>query len=224
MRSAAQRRHAPHAERSEALDPLEPGSAAGLVCRCRHGAREGSGARLNLWDVKGQRAVLLAEFAASVRALREEAGRPSIRSLSEASALSEGSVCDALAGRRRPSRRAVVAIAVALGGDPQVWGSRWDELDAVWRVVPGARWRRAPGDDPHRCQVEGCVNQARGRLCSTHRLHKRLHGEPTAGTFNIMTHPKVCGVEGCERPYHAKGMCRSHYVRVGRASRASRDL
>lgn len=164
-----------------------------------------------------ERVKLLAVFAASVRGLRETAGRPPIGRLAADAALSEGAVCDVLSGRRRPSRRALLAVTGALDGDRQEWGSRWDELDAAWQEVPGALWRRPTDEEPHRCKVEGCRNRARGRLSATHEWHERRYGDATTGPFKTMTHPSACTIEGCDRPYHAKGMCRPHYVQSKRA-------
>lgn len=160
---------------------------------------------------------LLTGFAASLRELRERAGRPSISSLGRATGFSEATVCDALSGRLRPSRRVVTALAAALGADPDVWDSRWNALDRAQQSLPGARWRRVPGE-PVRCQVEGCTNQPQGRLCSTHRRHEQLYGDPTVGPFNVISHAATCSIDGCERPYSAKGLCRPHYVRERRAA------
>lgn len=171
--------------------------------------------------VQDVRSALVADFAGSLRELRERAGRPSISSLGRATGFSEGTVCDALSGRLRPSRRVVTALAAALGADPGVWESRWDALGRAQQGVPGARWRRAPGQ-PDGCQVEGCRNQSSGRLCSTHRRHERLYGDPTAGPFNETGHSPTCSVDGCDRPYSAKGFCRPHYVRWQR-TRASEE-
>ena len=162
--------------------------------------------------VDDARSALLADFAASLRQLREGADRPSISSLHRTTGFSEATVCDALSGRLRPSRRVVTALATALGADPNAWGSRWDDLDRAQQNLPGARWRKAAGE-PDACQVEGCPNQPQGRLCSTHRRHERQYGDPTAGRFNTTSHSPTCSVDGCDRPYSAKGMCRPHYVR-----------
>ncbi len=173
--------------------------------------------------VQDDRSALLAALAESLRELRERAGRPSISSLRRATGFSEATVCDALSGRLRPSRRVVTALAAALGADPDTWQSRWDTLDRAQQSVPGARWRRAP-DQPAGCLVEGCPNESSGRLCSTHRRHERLYGDPTAGPFNATSHSPTCSVDGCDRPYSAKGLCRPHYVGRQRASAAQRSL
>ena len=167
--------------------------------------------------VEDSRSALLASFAASLRELRERAGRPSISSLSRATGFSEATVCDALSGRLRPSRRVVVALAAALGADPVLWGSRWDALDRAQQGLPGTRWRRAAGE-PDGCQVEGCSNQPEGRWCRTHRRHEQQYGDPTAGPFRQTSHSPTCSVDGCGRPYSAKGLCRPHYVRHQRAT------
>ena len=164
---------------------------------------------------------MLAGFAASLRELRERAGRPSISSLRRATGFSEATVCDALSGRLRPSRRVVTALAAALGADSDAWGSQWDALDRAQQSLPGARWRRAAGE-PDGCQVEGCSNQPEGRWCRTHRRHEQQYGDPTAGPFNQTSHSPTCSVDGCDRRYSAKGRCRPHYVRHQRATARNR--
>ena len=168
--------------------------------------------------VEDARSALQAGFAAS---LWEKAGRPSISSLRRATGFSEATVCDALSGRLRPSRRVVTALAAALGADPDVWGLRWDVLDRAQQSLPGGRWQRAAGERDG-CQVDGCDNQPQGRLCSTHRRHERQYGDPTAGPFNQTNHSPSCSVDGCDRPYSAKGLCRPHYVRHQRVTAAKR--
>ena len=32
-------------------------------------------------------------------------------------------------------------------------------------------------------------------MCSTHRLHQQLYGDPLAGRFSPKTHPDVCSVD-----------------------------
>ena len=167
--------------------------------------------------VEDARSALQADFAGSLRELRERVGRPSISSLSRATGFSEATVCDAFSGRLRPSRRVVAALAAALGADPDGWGSRWDALDRAQQGLPGARWRRAAGE-PEGCQVEGCPNQPEGRWCRTHRRHEQQFGDPTAGPFQQTSHSPTCSVDGCDRPYSAKGLCRPHYVRHQRAT------
>ena len=126
---------------------------------------------------------------------------------------SASTVREAFAGRRQPSRPTVLALVAVLGGDPELWGVRWDALDVV--VQEGREppvTLRGP-DGAAVCQADGCPNVARGRWCSTHRRHFHLYGDPTAGRFSSKTHPAVCSVEGCGQPYWSLGLCRPHYRR-----------
>ena len=212
----------------EAATPVPSHSDRGLdgVATAGAGAVLEAGATLRRRSiyrvvVEDARSALVANFAASLRELREKAGRPSISSLSRATGFSEATVCDALSGRLRPSRRAVAALAAVLGADADVWGLRWDALDRAQQRLPGARWHRT-AEDPDGCQVEGCSNQAEGRLCRTHRRHERQYGDPIAGPFNQTNHSPTCSVDGCDRPYSAKGLCRPHYVRHQRATADAR--
>lgn len=45
----------------------------------------------------------------------------------------------------------------------------------------------------------------------THQRHKLLYGDPIAGRFSPKTHPLICAIEGCDRPYRAKGLCSLTY-------------
>jgi hypothetical protein len=52
------------------------------------------------------------------------------------------------------------------------------------------------------------------RWCSTHQRHSDLYGGPTVGRFSPKIHPPTCTVNGCDRPYYAKGKCRPHHERA----------
>lgn len=156
---------------------------------------------------------VVAEFARSLRDLRQAAGEPSISWLAQAAGYSRTAVSDALSGRRKPTRPVVQAIVTALGGDPQLWGGRWDVFEAAVQEARRSAVTRTGPDGSPGCQVEGCPNTPRGRWCSTHRLHYRLYGDPTAGRFSPKSHPQVCSIEGCEKPYRSLGLCQQHYRR-----------
>ena len=163
----------------------------------------------------------VAEFAGSLRDLRQVAGQPSLSQLAMLAGCSASTAREALAGRRLPSRSTALALVVVLGGDPELWGVRWDALDTV--VQEGREppvTRRGP-DGAAVCQVDGCPNVARGRWCSTHRRHFHLYGDPTAGRFSSKTHPDTCSVEGCCQPYWSLGFCRPHYRRHKAAQAAA---
>ena len=145
-----------------------------------------------------------AGLAGSLRQLRAIAGQPTITCLATIVGASRSAVSDAFSGRRRPARWLTLALVAELGGDQQEWAVRWDELDAALRPTG-------------RCEVDGCPNnKPRGRYCSTHQRHAQLYGDPLIGRFSPKTHPDTCTVDGCDRPYRSRGMCRSHYERARR--------
>ncbi|MGA5298839.1 helix-turn-helix domain-containing protein [Nucisporomicrobium flavum] len=74
----------------------------------------------------------LAEFAAALRELRLQAGRPPYRSMAVRAHVSKASLSAAAAGHRLPTWDVTKAYVVACGGDPDGWRDRWlrvrDEL------------------------------------------------------------------------------------------------
>ncbi|QKW32510.1 helix-turn-helix domain-containing protein (plasmid) [Nocardiopsis flavescens] len=66
----------------------------------------------------------IAGFAASLRALREDAGNPSYRQMAEAGHLAHNVLSQADAGHRLPTEEAVVAYVRACGGDVEEWKER----------------------------------------------------------------------------------------------------
>ena len=65
-------------------------------------------------------------FAASLRALRRDAGNPVYRELAERAGYSTTTLSDAAGGRRLPALPVVIAYAEACGGDPDEWRARWE--------------------------------------------------------------------------------------------------
>lgn len=143
---------------------------------------------------------VLQAFARSIHELREAASQPTVKELASATGYSDSTVRDVLKGRRQQSRRAVQAVAAALGADAEEWGRRWDDLDLA---LHPPRSNAAPSMVAQ--QPTGAMVQhpppAQGEL----------YGDPTAGRFSPKTHPAVCSVEGCDRPYRARGLCKRHY-------------
>ena len=163
----------------------------------------------------------VAEFARSLRDLRQAAGQPSLSQLALATGCSASTVREAFAGRRLPNRPKVLALVAALGSNPGLWGVRWDALDTVVQEGRKPPVTQRGSDGVAVCQVDGCPNVARGRWCSTHRRHFHLYGDPTAGRFSSKTHPETCSVEGCGQPYWSLGFCRPHYRRHKAAEAAA---
>jgi hypothetical protein len=136
-----------------------------------------------------------------LRDLREAAGRTTIKDPASAMGYIDATVRGARRGRLQQSRRALQAVAAALGGDAEEYGRRWEDLDlALHPPQQSLRGRRLP-------------QRPWGPWCSAHRRHKELYGDPTAGRFSPKTHPEVGSVEGRERPYRARGLCKSRYDR-----------
>lgn len=69
----------------------------------------------------------VANLAARLRQLREDAGRPSYRRLARTAHYSHSALSQAAAGRVLPSLAVTLAFAQACGGDPQEWTARWHE-------------------------------------------------------------------------------------------------
>ena len=148
------------------------------------------------------------DLSRSLGILRAAAGQPTITRLAATVGASRTAVSDAFSGRRRTTRWLTLALVAELGGDQQEWAARWDELDAALRPTG-------------MCEVDGCPNRTpRGRYCSTHQRHLHLYGDPLAGRFSPKTHPDTCSVDGCDRPYRARGLCKLHYDRAWTAARA----
>ena len=66
----------------------------------------------------------LAQFARGLRALRKDAGNPTLRVLQERTGFSDSNLSAAMGGRTRPSLDVVLALVPVLGGDPEEWTAR----------------------------------------------------------------------------------------------------
>jgi hypothetical protein len=162
---------------------------------------------------------LLQSFARFSTPLREAADPPTIRQLASATGYSDMIVRQVLAGRVRQSRRAVQAVAAALGGDAE----EWDDAGTIWT------WpciRRAASAAPSKV-----APTAHGRMVMVQHEPPARTGlrRPDRGPVLTQDPPDVCSVEGCDRPYRARGLCQSHddaaegrgLLRAERISRAS---
>jgi len=85
-------------------------------------------------------AISVAGFAAQLRELREQAGRPSYRKLAQLAHYSHTALSQAAAGQSLPSLAVTQAFVRACGGDVEQWSARWREAGQA--VQP-------PGEPPH---------------------------------------------------------------------------
>ncbi|SDY98843.1 WD domain-containing protein, G-beta repeat-containing protein [Amycolatopsis xylanica] len=72
----------------------------------------------------------LTEFAADLRKLREQAGRPPYRELARLAHYSSTTLSDAAAGRKLPSLDVTLAFVRACEGDEEEWTERWNAVTA----------------------------------------------------------------------------------------------
>jgi Helix-turn-helix domain/Protein of unknown function (DUF2690) len=91
-------------------------------------------------------------FAAQLRDLREEAGRPSYRDLARKACYSRTALSEAAAGRELPSLSVTLAFVRACDGPVEVWRRRWQVAAAAVGSVPSPEPlpadRSAPGTAP----------------------------------------------------------------------------
>ncbi|MFD8497847.1 helix-turn-helix domain-containing protein [Amycolatopsis sp. NPDC059657] len=77
----------------------------------------------------------LAEFAADLRHLREQAGSPPYRELAQRAGFAPSTLSDAAGGRRLPSLKVTLGYVQACGGDTDSWEQRWHALAADLSTV-----------------------------------------------------------------------------------------
>lgn len=78
----------------------------------------------------------VANLAARLRLLREDAGRPSYRQLARTAFYSHSALSQAAAGRVLPSLAVTLAFVSACGGDRQDWMALWAEAAAEVGILP----------------------------------------------------------------------------------------
>lgn len=89
-------------------------------------------------------ALPLPAFATGLRALRDDAGRPTYESMARATGVSKTALSQAAGGRRVPRWRTVEAYVRHCGGDVDDWRRRWEELQSDG---PVATAQTAPAED-----------------------------------------------------------------------------
>lgn len=81
------------------------------------------------------------EFAAVLRRLRVEAGRPVYRQMARQAHYSSTTLSEAAGGRQLPSLAVTLAYVEVCGGEPAEWEARWRAAKARLSTVD----QRAPG-------------------------------------------------------------------------------
>ncbi|WP_050671366.1 NBR1-Ig-like domain-containing protein [Luteipulveratus halotolerans] len=82
------------------------------------------------------RTAAIEEFVARLVQLREDAGRPSFRTMAVRSgAISHATMHDAVRGARMPSWETTVEFAKACGADPRTLRADWKRMDSVVRAA-----------------------------------------------------------------------------------------
>lgn len=96
---------------------------------------------------KTDRSRRIADFVADLRRLRQEAGQPSLRKMSEAAHYSHTALSGVLSGGRLPSLDLTLAFVRACGGDEDQWSERWRQTNA--RINPATAFL-PPSPQRHR--------------------------------------------------------------------------
>ncbi|WP_346128837.1 WD40 repeat domain-containing protein [Lentzea roselyniae] len=120
-------------------------------------------------------------FAADLRQLRTNAGRPSYRELSRRAHFSASTLSDAAGGRKLPGLDVTLAYVRACQGDETAWERRWHDL-----AVAMARSRSVDGPSPYVGLNPFTTEDADrffGREALTHTLLDRLGRQPFLAVF-----------------------------------------
>lgn len=89
---------------------------------------EGSGSVPRLENPLERDGTALVDFAADMRKLREEAGKPPYREMARRAYFPSTTLSDAASGRRLPSLAVTMAFVRACGGNQADWETRWHAL------------------------------------------------------------------------------------------------
>lgn len=120
-------------------------------------------------------------FAADLRQLRTNAGKPSYRELSRRAHFSATTLSDAAGGRRLPGLDVTLAYVRACHGDEQAWERRWHDL-----AVALAQTRTPEGPSPYVGLNPFTTEDAHrffGREALTHTLLDRLERQEFLAVF-----------------------------------------
>lgn len=120
-------------------------------------------------------------FAADLRQLRANAGRPSYRELSRRAHFSPSTLSDAAGGRKLPGLDVTLAYVRACGGDGEAWERRWHEL-----AVSLAQSQTHDGPSPYvglKAFTREDADRFFGREALTNALVDRLHKQRFLAVF-----------------------------------------
>ncbi|SMD22306.1 WD40 repeat [Lentzea albidocapillata] len=123
----------------------------------------------------------LLRFAADLRQLRTNAGKPSYRELSRRAHFSASTLSDAAGGRKLPGLDATLAYVRACHGDEPAWERRWHDLAVVM-----AQSKVSDGPSPYVGLNPFTTLDADrffGREALTHTLLDRLERQPFLAVF-----------------------------------------
>lgn len=68
---------------------------------------------------------VVTRFAAALRQLRTDAGKPTFRELARRAHFAAGTLSEATGGKKLPTLAVTTAFVRACGGDVRVWEARW---------------------------------------------------------------------------------------------------
>ncbi|GLY52547.1 hypothetical protein [Lentzea sp. NBRC 102530] len=123
----------------------------------------------------------LLQFAADLRRLRTDAGKPSYRELARRAHFSASTLSDAAGGRKLPGLDVTLAYVRACHGDEAGWEQRWHDL-----AVTLAQSRSLDGPSPYVGLTPFTRDDADrffGREALTHTLVDRLQRQPFLAVF-----------------------------------------
>ncbi|HEY0499474.1 MAG TPA: NACHT and WD repeat domain-containing protein [Kutzneria sp.] len=135
----------------------------------------------------------LLRFAADLRRLRERAGSPVYRELSQRAHYSTAVLSEAAGGRKLPSLAVTLAYVTACDGDPEEWEQRWREVAAELLPVESRAVIHAPylgsaafeQADAERFFGRAALVDELAAAVGEHRL-VCVHGASGAGTSSLL--------------------------------------
>ncbi|MEV4312632.1 helix-turn-helix domain-containing protein [Actinocrispum sp. NPDC049592] len=131
----------------------------------------------------------LAEFAAALRQLRDQAGSPPYRELGRRAHYSAGTLSEAASGRKLPTLAVTLAYVQACDGDTADWEHRWHRLAAALATPAGPEpGSQSPYLGLAAFQAEDCA-----RFFGRERLIDDLYARLTTRRFLAVFGPSGAG-------------------------------